>query len=239
MLANYTDAGTGGGNNFIIQDGSLLGLPAGTAIPSSLVSTFNGNGAGDTFSFVGGASGNSFGNIVLTEPAGTTGDTLDFSSFQGGGITLDLNKAGPQVASSSANLTLTLPAAGAVTRVIGSSAPNAITGLTGVASGATANPNPNAVAAVPPASVPVQWVALNFTAFTPTVLNPTETFHNGNGSYTAAEQEAVLQGMETIYSQFSSAIQFTIDPAEITAARERRGCRRCQRAGALRELRRL
>ena len=216
VLASYTDAVTGGDNNFIIEDGSLLGLPAGTAIPSSLGGTFNGNGPGDTFYFVGGASGNSFGNVALTEPAGTTGDTLDFSNFQGGGITLNLNTAGPQVASSSANLTLTLPAAGAVTNVIGSPAPNSITGLTSVPNGATANPNPNALAAVPPASVPVQWVVLNFTAYTPTVLSPTETFHNGNGSYTAAEQEAVLQGMVAIYSQFSSTVQFSIDPAEIT-----------------------
>ena len=46
VLANYSDAGTGGHNNFIIQDGTLLGLPAGTAIPSSLGGTFAGNGAG-------------------------------------------------------------------------------------------------------------------------------------------------------------------------------------------------
>ena len=215
VLADYTDAGTGGDNNFIIEDGSLLGLPSGTAIPSSLGGTFNGNGAGDTFYFVESASGNSFGNVALTEPVGTTGDTLDFSNFQGGGIALNLNTAGPQVVSSSANLTMTLPAAGAVTNVIGSPAPNTITGSTSVANGAKANPNPTAVAAVPTASVPVQWVVLNFTAYAPTVLSPSETFHNGNGSYTAAEQEEVLQGMETIYRQFSPNVVFTIDPAEI------------------------
>ena len=42
-----------------------------------------------------------------------------------------------------------------------------------------------------------------------------ETFHNGNGSYSAAEQEEVLEGLETIYSQFGSSIEFSIDPAEI------------------------
>ena len=55
-LANYTVTGSSGDNNFIIEDGSLLGLPAGTAIPAGLGGTFNGSGAGDSYYFVGGAS---------------------------------------------------------------------------------------------------------------------------------------------------------------------------------------
>jgi hypothetical protein len=219
VLASYTVAGAGGGNTFVIEDGGLLGLPGGTAIPSTLAATFSGNGAGDRFSFVGGASGNSFGAVVLTEPAGTTGDVLDFSGLQGGGITLRLNTTGPQVVSSGANLTLTLPAAGAVTHILGSPASDTIvgdgTGTQSFSGSTAANPDPNALPAVPPASVPVQWVALNFTAFSPTVLSPTETFHNGDGSYTVDEQEAVLQELEKIYSPFSSFLRFTLDPAEI------------------------
>jgi hypothetical protein len=220
VLADYTVAGTGGNNNFIIEDGSLLGLPSGTAIPSSLGGTFNGNGTGDTFYFVGGASGNSFGNIALTEPSGTIGDTLDFSNFQGGGISVDLNTtSSAQVVNAASNLSLTLPAGGAVTNVTGSPGNDNIVGngsndiLQGAA---VAKPNPYAVPAQPPSNVPIQWVVLNFTEYAPRVLGSSEIFHNGTGAYSAAEQEEVLQGLEAIYSPFGSTIQFSIDPAEIT-----------------------
>jgi hypothetical protein len=217
VLANFTVTGTGGDNNFIIEDASLLGLPVGTAIPS-LTGTFNGNGPSDTFYVVGGASGNSFGNIVLTEPIGATGDTLNLSNFQDGGIDLDLDYTSAQVVSASADLNLTLPANGAVTNVIGTPTGDNITGgssSTRIQDGEPDTPNPNAVAAVPPASVNTQWVVLNFTQYTPTVVSSSETFHNGNGYYLATEQAAVLAGMENIYSQFSSLVQFSLDPAEI------------------------
>ena len=50
-------------NNFVIEDPSLLGLPAGTAIPahSTMGGTFNGSGSNDTFYFVGGCLGQHFG----------------------------------------------------------------------------------------------------------------------------------------------------------------------------------
>jgi hypothetical protein len=59
-------------------------------------------------------------------------------------------------------------------------------------------------------------VVLNFTKYTPAVLSPGETFHTGTGAYAAVEQVQVLQGLQNIYSQFSTNIQFSLDPAEIT-----------------------
>ena len=59
-------------------------------------------------------------------------------------------------------------------------------------------------------------MVLNFTQYAPTVVSSSESFHDGNGYYSAAEQEAVFAGIENIYSQFSSLIKFSLDPAEIT-----------------------
>ena len=55
--------------------------------------------------------------------------------------------------------------------------------------------------------------------YAPTVLGPTETFHNGNGSYSAAEQEQVFRRWRPFTRGFSSSIKFSIDPAEITQLR--------------------
>ena len=74
------------------------------------------------------------------------------------------------------------------------------------------------MAAVPPASVNIQYVVLNFTQYAPTVVNTGESFHDGNGYYSAAEQEAVLAGIKNMYSQFSSLVKFSLDPAEIAQA---------------------
>ena len=222
LLANFTAKG-GGDNNFVIEDPSQLGLASGTSIPAAAAAmggTFTGGGSSDTVYFVGGSSVNPFGNVTLTEPAGASNETLDFSSFTAGGVDINLNTTGTaQVVNATADLSVTLPAGGAFTNVIGSPGNDTIIGNgTGdiLQGGAAANPNPNALPAVPPPPLPVQWVALNFTAFTPTPLGPGETFHNATGDYSAAEQEQVLQGLENIYSQYSSSIEFSIDPAEIT-----------------------
>ena len=69
-------------------------MPAGTAIPSSLTGTFNGNGSSDTFYVVGGASGNRFGNVVLTEPTGAT-PTLDQLFFSINEALTELTALGP------------------------------------------------------------------------------------------------------------------------------------------------
>ncbi|MBI1324764.1 DUF4214 domain-containing protein [bacterium] len=219
LLANFTVTGSDGGNTFVIEDSGLLGLPAGTAIPASLTGTFSGNGPDDTFFFVGGSSGIEFGSIVLNVPTGVTGDTLDFSNFQGGGIKLDLAATGSQVVSTNANLQLSLPSSGTFTNVIGTPAGDSITGggsSTRIRHGTSDNPNPYALEAAPPATANVQYVALNFTRFAPTVVSSSQIFHNGNGYYTAAEQQAVLAGISKIYSQFGSLVKFTLDPAEIT-----------------------
>ena len=51
-----------------------------------------------------------------------------------------------------------------------------------------------------------------------------ESLHNGTGIYTAADQQAVLQGLEQIYAPFNNLtlggstynlIQFTLDPSTI------------------------
>ena len=229
LLANFTAEG-GGNNNFVIEDPSQLGLPSGTSIPAAALAmgatfnggAFNGGGSDDTYYFVGGSGTNPFGNVTLNEPAGSSGDTLDFSSFgvTAGGVDIDLNTTGKaQLVNETADLYVTLPAGGAFTTVVGSPGSDSIIGTsTGdiLQGGAEANPNPNALPAVPPATPPVQWVALNFTQYTPTSLGAGETFHNGNGSYSLAEQEEVLQGLETIYAAYGSSIEFTIDPAEIT-----------------------
>ena len=220
LLGNFTANG-GGSNTFVVEDPSLLGLPSGTTIPAAaaaLGATFTGSGSADTFDFVGGSSVNPFGNVTLNEPAGASGDTLDFSNFVGGGVDIDLNKTGvSQVLNS--GLSLTLPAGGAVTNVIGSPGADTISGNgpNDVLQGAAVdNPNPNALPAVPPPPPPVQWVVLNFTQYAPTLVDASESFHDGNGYYSAPEQGAVLAGIENIYSQFSSLIKFSLDPAEIT-----------------------
>ncbi len=168
--------------------------------------TFNRrSGSDDTYYFVGGSAANPIGNVTLNEPAGSSGDTLDFSNFarRRGRYQPEHDRHGAGRECDAPNLSVTLPASGAFTNVIGSPGNDTIIGngtddiLQG---GAEANPNPNALPAVPPTTPPVQWVALNFTQYAPTSLGAGETFHNGNGSYSAVEQEEVLQGLETIYA---------------------------------------
>ncbi len=233
VLGNFT--ATGSASNFIIEDPTQLGLTTSTTAGLS-GGTFNGDGSNDTFSFVGGGSAdNNFGNVTLTEPAGATGDTVDFSGFQGGGVHLNLNASGPQQVNP--KLTLTLPAGNAVTNALGSPASDTIVGngSSDILQGARpSDPNPYAVAAVPPSSFqgnvtadpnpyaasgtmlptnyPVEWVYLDFLPANPTtnpafVLLPGETEHN----YTTAQQQAVLTGLEKIYAAFPD-IQFTTTP---------------------------
>ena len=60
-------------------------------------------------------------------------------------------------------------------------------------------------------------MALNFTQYTPTSLGAGETFHNGNGSYSARRAGGrCSRGSRPSTRPFSSSIEFTIDPAEIT-----------------------
>jgi mucin-19 len=243
LLGNFT--ATGGGNNrFVIEDPSLLGLTPGTTLPSSLYQlggTFNGSGGSDTFYFTGGSAGQQFGNVTLTEtePTGTPArDTLDFSNFQAGGINLNLNTAGPQTLDSA--LTLTLPAAASIATVIGTPGNDTILG-NGAATIQGAAPDvadPNAQAALPPPAAPTQWVYLDFSKYpTPPAseANPaqpgtsvpiTESLHDGSGSYTAADEQAILQGLDNIYAPFMNLtvdghsynlIQFTLDPTAIPA----------------------
>ena len=96
LIGNFTANG-GGNNRFVIEDPSFLGIAPGTTIPAAVASsggTFTGSGGNDTFYFVGGSSGNDFGNVTLGESAATGADTLDFSNYLGGGVNLDLNKTG-------------------------------------------------------------------------------------------------------------------------------------------------
>ena len=108
-LGNFT-AGAGSNTQFIIEDPSLLGVPAGTVLPTGTGSggIFNGGGGEDSFYFVGGSAASPFGNVVLTEPSGSTGTTdLDFSNFTDGGVNLNLNLNNGQVQQVSQDLTLT------------------------------------------------------------------------------------------------------------------------------------
>ena len=94
LLANFTANG-GGNNRLVIEDPSFLGIAPGTTLPTQIASSggsFTGSGGNDTFTFVGGSSGNAFGNVTLGETATTGADTLDFSNYLGGGVNLDLNQ---------------------------------------------------------------------------------------------------------------------------------------------------
>ena len=61
---------------------------------------------------------------------------------------------------------------------------------------------------------------LNFTSFTtPAYLFPGETPHNGTGSYSTSDEQAILAGLESIYSAFDQPnspdgqlVQFTLTP---------------------------
>ena len=215
LLANFTAAG--GGNRFVIEDPSLLGLPSGTAIPvnaASAVSSFTGTGSHDSFSFVGGGPGNPIGHVVINEPPGSTGDALDFSGFQGGGVDLNLNQTNEQQLNTG-KLWLTLPNAAAFNNVVGSPSADTIIG-TGPASNITGAltdvPNPYALAAPTPRTGTQQWVYLDFTTFSPTPI-PGDTGEVLHG-YSASDQAAVLAGLQKIYGAFPY-VQFTTNFADI------------------------
>ena len=71
LMGNFTANG-GGNNRFVVEDPSFLGIAPGTTLPAEVTSsggTFTGSGGNDTFYFVGGSSGYSFGNVTLGETA--------------------------------------------------------------------------------------------------------------------------------------------------------------------------
>jgi hypothetical protein len=247
VLANFTANG-GGNNRFVITDPNLMGVSSPALVPAALYqfgSTFNGSGGSDSFYFT--ASGaDSIGNVVLTEPTGTNNTgTLDFSNFLGGGVNINLGASGPQKVNQ--ELTLTLPN-GYMATGIGSPGNDSITGNSVndvIQTAAVDNPDPYALAAVPPSSAigsdtatpvnpdfpaarpnAVQWVYLNFNQTTPVeatsaglpsnIATP-ETLHNNNGLYTAADQAAILSGLENIFAVYTNAAVNTAAANGLTA----------------------
>jgi hypothetical protein len=205
-----------GDNRFVIADPSLLGLPSGTAIPAAIAQyggTFTGGGGNDRFDFAGGGSGNNFGHVAIDEPAGPGVDSLDFSNYQGGGVNLNLGVTTEQ-ALTPGNLWLTLPSDHEFANVIGSPATDTITGndLNNTIEGAAVDaPDPNALPAQPPQHVPFQWVYLDF--HDPNVAaGETLSQWDPAGAYSTADQQAVLQGLETIYADFTNIIRFSLTP---------------------------
>ena len=129
LMGNFTANGVGN-NRFVVEDPSFL-IPSGTTLPTQIASTggtFTGSGGNDTFSFVGGSSGYSFGNVTLGETVPTGQDSIDFSNYlASSGVNIDLTKAGAQVVTPQM-LTLTLPSSPGIADVIGSPASDTIIG---------------------------------------------------------------------------------------------------------------
>lgn len=232
LLGNFTSPG--GNTRFVIQDPTLLGIPAGTfdgaisadpsrgsALAKIIQSAgsggiFNGGGAGDTFYFVGGArdsrpNGSPFGHVVLTEPEGVVGGTLDFSNFRDG-ITLNLAQTTDQQVSPN-TLWLTLPPD--LTHVIGTAASDTITANNqdDLIEGAAFLVRHPSDLPGPAVSFRTQWVYLDFN--TPSAnLSSYETLSQWNpgGVYSAADRLAILQALQQIYAPLGSLIQFTLTP---------------------------
>jgi hypothetical protein len=214
LLGNFTSQG--GDTRYVIEDPSLLGLPSGTVIPSTIIQSpgsggvFQGGGGNDTFYFVGGGNGNAFGHVALAEPAGNAFDTIDLSNFQGGGATLNLNTTTEQTVSPN-NLFLTLPSGQGITHVIGSPASDTITAnnLNDVLQGEAVDVSHPKDLPGPAASFQMQVVYLDFSQ---PQLDPSESLSSFDpgGVYSAADQNAILVGLQKLYAPFSSLVQFTL-----------------------------
>ncbi len=231
LLGNFQSQG-GGNNQFVLEDSNLLGL-GGQTIPSTLLtlgSQYTSDGTGDTVYFVGGGDGGQFGNVTINGTNNATGATLDFSNVQGSGIDLDMSQAttsGQQVTpANGSNLFLAVTGQNPITSIVGTPDGDTILGggTTPVIEGAQAPPTDPPVPTGTPTGAPIQYVLLNFTSFTPTPLSTSETYHDGSGAYSDADQIAVLQLMRQIYASFSdddstvpgvsNIIQIYIDPNE-------------------------
>ncbi len=211
FMGNFTANG-GGNNNFIIEDPSFLGIAPGTSLSTDVAGsgcTFTGSGGNDTFYFVGGSSGNSFGNVMLAETASTGTDTLDFSNYLGGGVNLNLNDMGVSQVVTPNMLTLTLPSSPGITNVVGSPASDTIVGNgqnnQQIQGSAVDSSDPYALAAVPPPIPQTQYVYLDFTDDpTPPDTEPAVTFDAAtdvSGNIITASQNSLVgsavTGLET------------------------------------------
>ena len=136
--------------------------------------------------FVGGVTG----ALVLEESAFGGTDTLDFSRLTGGGVTIDLATTAPQVVR--AGLTLSLTNGLGVENVVGTTAADTIRGNSrdNVLTGADLAENRGG--AVTPLNGRTQVVFLDFDSRT----------EAGEHVYTAAEQSAILAGLDSIYGGF-------------------------------------
>ena len=94
FLSNFTSEGSS--TEFLIEDPTLLGLPANLGLPSGSAvqsqfnaygGTFTGGVATNAYDFVGTTSDNTFGQVSVTDPSTTSVNGLDFSNvqFTGGG----------------------------------------------------------------------------------------------------------------------------------------------------------
>ncbi len=210
-MGNFTANG-GGNNRFVIEDPSLIGVNAGTTLPTQMApfgGTFAGSGGNDSFYFVGGNAGYNFGNVTLNEPTNASPtDTLDFSNYTGGGVNLSLATTAAQTVTTGV-MTLTLNNAASVLKVIGSPAADSITGnaLNNVIQGSALDPtDPYALAAVPPAVPPTQWVYLDFNA--PNIAQGVSISQWDlsvvNSTVQANIEAAILAGLQNIYAPFNN-----------------------------------
>ena len=146
--------------------------------------------------FVGGVSG----TLVLDEAANAGIDTLDFSQLTGGGITIDLELTAPQVVR--AGLTLALTNALGIESVVGTVAADTIrgNGRGNLLLGADLADDRGGAAT--PLNGRLQNVFLDFDSRT----------EAGEHLYTAAERDAIVAGLNSIYAGFQVAF-LTAPPA--------------------------
>ena len=171
----------GGGSQVVIQTGV-----------TGTITLVEGTGSND-FLFNGTPQA-----AITIDPAavpGTIDNTLDFSTYFGGGLDLDLMKTTPQTIAGGMTLTLGNPEE--ISSVVGTQYTNKIYGndlADTLYSAALSDPTTATNYTTP--SVPnatTQWAYLDFTSFDDPV--------NGQAPfvYTAADQQAVIQGLEADY----------------------------------------
>jgi hypothetical protein len=231
-LLSQVQAGSGN-TRFVIEDPGTLGMSLSSLSAADQAGLLNyggtfGAGSGtNTYYFVGTGS---FGSVKLNQPSGGGTKGLDFSGFQpanGSGVALDLGSTAAQQAN--ANLNLQLSDGAAFTNVVGSPGNDTLTANSGndvLQSAALPVSRPVSEPAGVTHNVPVQWVYLDFTdpttglPFVPMDYNSTGHLvatPSEAGEYTAADQQAILTGLQSIYSAFGNIVQFTLNPSQLPA----------------------
>jgi Ca2+-binding RTX toxin-like protein len=166
--------------------------------------TITGGGGSDTFVF----SGSKLGTVVINET--TTTNALNFYRFAGP-VSLNLQQPGTQVVDqrSTDSLTLTLPNPSAFNEVVGSPYGGTIVGNDNANETLIGGGGLDSIVAGSGDGVVLQAhvnqvVYLDF----PSAMQT----RSGDHVYTAAEESAILQGMQRIYAAFNYS--FTLDAAQ-------------------------